>query len=462
MFVALALAVVFGLVAVPNFAGQPGQPRHHPAPGGGPWDRGAGADLRHPDGRYRPVGRHAHGARHRPEQRHHGWRPCPRSRSSSCWRSLSASWSASPTASASSSPGEPADRDACHDVDLQGAIFLYTDRTVGSAPSEFRQLATATSAVSDVDRPAGHPGAACWVVLRHTPLGRYIYAVGSDADSARRAGIPVGRVTAAAYVICGSLAAVAGLVLAARLGSGYTGAGAGFELDSIVAVVLGGTATAGRPRWRAGREFAGVLLLALIANMLNLLGISPFTQRVVNGIIHHRRHRHLHRTPTRSMTGVGRGPGGFACVAGRSLIGLWLALAGDHPRGRLVLAFGFIEPINFFNMLRQASVVGIAAVGVTLVMITGRVDLSVGAIISFASVLAASLMDGVAANIPLAVAATVAMGALVGLANGLLVGRWNLPSFSPHPGHGHGGAGGRQLYTGGTAAGVVAPESGRS
>ena len=168
---------------------------------------------------------------------------------------------------------------------LQGVIFLYTDRTVGSAPPEFRELAYGsigplpTSIVLLAILTVGS-----WVVLRHTPLGRYIYAVGSDSQSARRAGIGVGRVTAAAYVICGSLAAIAGLVLAARLGSGYTGAGAGFELDSIVAVVLGGTALSGGRGGVLG-TVAGVVLLALIANMLNLLGISPFTQRVVNGLI---------------------------------------------------------------------------------------------------------------------------------------------------------------------------------
>jgi ribose transport system permease protein len=168
---------------------------------------------------------------------------------------------------------------------LQGVIFLYTDRTVGSAPAEFRELAYGsigplpTSIVLLAILTAGS-----WVVLRHTPLGRYIYAVGSDSQSARRAGIGVGRVTTAAYAICGSLAAIAGLVLAARLGSGYTGAGAGFELDSIVAVVLGGTALSGGRGGVLG-TVAGVVLLALIANMLNLLGISPFTQRVVNGLI---------------------------------------------------------------------------------------------------------------------------------------------------------------------------------
>jgi ribose/xylose/arabinose/galactoside ABC-type transport system permease subunit len=168
---------------------------------------------------------------------------------------------------------------------LQGVIFLYTDRTVGRAPPEFRELAYGnlgplpTSVVL-----LAILAVVAWVILRHTPLGRYVYAVGSDTQSARRAGIPVGRITIAVYVICGVLAAVAGLVLAARLGSGYTGAGAGFELNSIVAVVLGGTALSGG-RGGVFGTIAGVLLLAVVANILNLLGVSPFTQRVVNGVI---------------------------------------------------------------------------------------------------------------------------------------------------------------------------------
>jgi ribose/xylose/arabinose/galactoside ABC-type transport system permease subunit len=168
---------------------------------------------------------------------------------------------------------------------LQGVIFLYTDRTVGSAPPEFRELAYGSIGPLPTSIVLlGILTVGSWVVLRQTPLGRYIYAVGSASPSARRAGIGVGRVTAAAYVICGALAGIAGLVLAARLGSGYTGAGAGFELDSIVAVVLGGTALSGG-RGGVPGTVAGVVLLALIANMLNLLGISPFTQRVVNGLI---------------------------------------------------------------------------------------------------------------------------------------------------------------------------------
>lgn len=142
---------------------------------------------------------------------------------------------------------------------------------------------------------------------------------------------------------------------------------------------------------------------------------------------------------------------------GRGTIGLWLALL-------LIIGItawvspNFVAPMNFFNVLRQATVVGIASVGVTLVMITGGVDLSVGAVISFAAVLAATLMDGEVANIPLAVSAALFMGIIVGFANGLLVARWRLPPFILTLGMATVVLGITQLYSGGTAAGVVARE----
>jgi ribose/xylose/arabinose/galactoside ABC-type transport system permease subunit len=168
---------------------------------------------------------------------------------------------------------------------LQGAIFLYTDRTVGSAPAAFRELAYGS--IGPVPMPAlvlGLLAVACWVVLTRTPFGRYVYALGSDPLNARRAGIPVDRVRLAAYVMCSLLAAVAGLLLAARLGSGFTGAGAGFELSSIVAVVVGGTALSGGRGGVTG-TIAAVLLLTILSTMLNLLGVSPFAQRVINGVV---------------------------------------------------------------------------------------------------------------------------------------------------------------------------------
>lgn len=168
---------------------------------------------------------------------------------------------------------------------LQGVIFVYTDRTVGIAPPSFRDLAYGS--VGPVPTPflllvvlAG----LSWVVLNRTPLGRYIFALGGDEANARRAGIPISRVKVAAYVISGLGAGIAGLVLAARLGSGYTLAGSGFELDAVVAVVLGGTSLAGGRGGVLG-TVAGVFLLALIANILNLLGVSPFVQQIVDGTV---------------------------------------------------------------------------------------------------------------------------------------------------------------------------------
>ncbi|MFN8518074.1 MAG: ABC transporter permease [Chloroflexota bacterium] len=168
---------------------------------------------------------------------------------------------------------------------LQGLIFLYTDRTVGSAPEAFRRLAYGS--LGPLPVPAlllGVLAVICWVVLTRTPFGRYVYALGSDAPNARRAGIAIDRVRVAAYVVCSLLASIAGLLLAARLGSGFTGAGAGFELSSIVAVVVGGTALSGG-RGGVPGTIAAVFLLTMLATLLNLLGISPFAQRVINGVV---------------------------------------------------------------------------------------------------------------------------------------------------------------------------------
>ena len=139
-----------------------------------------------------------------------------------------------------------------------------------------------------------------------------------------------------------------------------------------------------------------------------------------------------------------------------SNLGLWLGLLGLVLFAGLVSP-GFLAPVSLFNVIRQASVVGIAAVGVTLVMITGGVDLSVGAVIMLGSVLAASLMAGEDANIPMACAAVLGMGLVVGLINGIIVARWRVPSFILTLGMATVISGLTQLYTGGTAAGEVAP-----
>src|SRR5437762_11590314 len=94
-----------------------------------------------------------------------------------------------------------------------------------------------------------------------------------------------------------------------------------------------------------------------------------------------------------------------------------------------ILSPVFFTPVNLLNIVRQGTVVGVAAVGVTLVMVTGGVDLSVGAVISLAAVLAAGLMAGQNENVPFALGMTLLVGLAIGLLNGVLVAKRRLPPF---------------------------------
>ena len=137
-------------------------------------------------------------------------------------------------------------------------------------------------------------------------------------------------------------------------------------------------------------------------------------------------------------------------------LGVWAALA------LLIVVASALSPYffslnNFLNILNQASVVGVAAVGMTLVMITGGVDLSVGSVISLSADICATVMNGNDSRIGLAVALSIAAGAAVGFVNGVLVAKRNLPSFILTLGAAVAVQGLGLLYTGGTASGAVAP-----
>ena len=125
-------------------------------------------------------------------------------------------------------------------------------------------------------------GGAGTVLLSRTRFGTHLRVVGSSEDSARRLGIAVDRVKLLAFMISGLAAGLAGIIVAGRLGTGYPNAGVGFELDAIVAVVLGGTSLAGGRGTVAG-TIAAVFVLGVTSNMLNLLEISSFVQMVVKG-----------------------------------------------------------------------------------------------------------------------------------------------------------------------------------
>jgi len=122
------------------------------------------------------------------------------------------------------------------------------------------------------------------VVMGRTVYGRRVVAVGSNPEAARRAGMPARGTVASVYVLTGIASAVAGLLIAARLGSGSSNAAVGFELQVIAAVVLGGTSLFGG-RGSIPGTLLGTLTIAVIGNGLILMHISPFFTQIVTGTI---------------------------------------------------------------------------------------------------------------------------------------------------------------------------------
>jgi ribose/xylose/arabinose/galactoside ABC-type transport system permease subunit len=126
--------------------------------------------------------------------------------------------------------------------------------------------------------------AVSWFTLAHTPFGRHVYAVGGNAEAARLAGINTSRVTVLVYVISGGLAALSGAILASRMSSGQPNAGLMFELEVIAAVVVGGTSLFGGRGGIVG-TFFGAMLIGVLRNGLNLVGVGSYVQQVVLGVV---------------------------------------------------------------------------------------------------------------------------------------------------------------------------------
>jgi ribose transport system permease protein len=122
------------------------------------------------------------------------------------------------------------------------------------------------------------------LVTKKTRLGRYLHAVGGNERAALLSGLNVYRVKVWAYTLGGALAGVAGLVVTARLDSAQPNAGLGYELDSIAAVVIGGTSLSGG-RGSVLGTVLGCLIIGVLNNGLFLLNVSPFWQQVVKGFV---------------------------------------------------------------------------------------------------------------------------------------------------------------------------------
>ena len=122
------------------------------------------------------------------------------------------------------------------------------------------------------------------VFISKTRTGRYIYAIGGNERAALLSGVKVNRVKVIVYIIAGVLSGVAGLLVTARLDSAQPNAGLGYELDSIAAVVIGGTSLSGGKGSIMGTVI-GVSIIGVLNNGLVLLDVSPFWQQVIKGLV---------------------------------------------------------------------------------------------------------------------------------------------------------------------------------
>ena len=141
--------------------------------------------------------------------------------------------------------------------------------------------------------PAGLPASlivvavsaiALWYFLEHTNMGRHIFAIGGNPQAARVSGINVDRTLVVVYMISGFFAGLSGLLLAGRTDSGFPNAGLGIELDAIAAVIIGGASFFGGRGTVIG-VLAGVLIMGILRNGLNINNVSAFWQQILIGLV---------------------------------------------------------------------------------------------------------------------------------------------------------------------------------
>jgi ribose/xylose/arabinose/galactoside ABC-type transport system permease subunit len=169
---------------------------------------------------------------------------------------------------------------------LRGLIYMYSESPQYTEVPEFRSL-LGGGFIGGFPVPTllfvlALP--VVWFYLNRTTSGRAVYAIGVNPEAVRLAGINVRRHVIAAYMSCGFLAALAGVLLASRLGVAQPSVGIGYELDAIAAVVIGGGILGGGGGTVLG-VLGGVLALALVDNVLNLFNVESYYQQFLKGVI---------------------------------------------------------------------------------------------------------------------------------------------------------------------------------
>jgi ribose transport system permease protein len=271
--------------------------------------------------------------------------------------------------------------------------------------------------------------AATWLFLARTIHGRRLYAVGDNERAARLAGVPVSAYRAAAYVICGAFAGLAGILFAARTGIVSPSIGVGLEFFAIAVVALGaGGLPAGRVK--TGETLIGALILMMVFNYMTIRGIPGTWQTTATGFL-------LLAAMVAGRLVQGRG-------ADDAAVGLEAAALAESGRlarslGRNAIAaatvllaavFALVNPrfasfVNAITLIEQNAALAIVAVGAMIGIVSRSVDISPGSVVALGAV-AAALAFGADAGVPLALAAGVLTCLAVYAVNGVVVGRLGL------------------------------------
>ena len=297
--------------------------------------------------------------------------------------------------------------------------------------------------------------------LARTRTGNHMFAVGGNEQVARLSGIRTARPLIVAHMLCSITAALAGLLLASRLGVGSPTVGiqGGYDLLSIAAVVLGGTLLMGG-RGSIWGTIGGVAIFAVVDNVMSVMQVNPFLKDVVRGVVivaavavytsrglDRRRPRFTSAGPGTTTAGCRARTGGVGMTAvtsdrpsfGRRLADLGRTLVS--PRGAVFLLLivllvaitllnpSFAEPSQFIRFVQRVAPIAIAAIGQYFVIVGGEFDLSMGSVVTAQVVIAGNLIGQDDAKALPVFAFMLAFGAFIGLVNGLIVSFLKVPSF---------------------------------
>jgi ribose/xylose/arabinose/galactoside ABC-type transport system permease subunit len=267
-----------------------------------------------------------------------------------------------------------------------------------------------------------------WAALRRTVYGRRLYAVGDNPVAARLCGLPIRRLRGAAYIACGALAGVGGILAGARTGVVSPSIGIGQEFFAIAVVALGaGGLPAGRVK--IGETVVGALILTMVFNYMTIRGIAATWQTTATGllllaamVLGRLAQRHGAGEVSVGIQAFGTTGGSLARSLGRNAIAVATIL--------LVALFAIINPRfatlpNLIALIEQNAAFAIVAVGALIGIVSRCVDISPGSVMALGAVVAAlTLRVGFAA--PVALLAGVLACLIVYGLNGLIVGRLRL------------------------------------